>query len=349
MLKLSYVRQPGFISDWVFLPSLYFNPDRAMTDGVNPEKRQSDIAHYRSLIEYFGPFPPELFAFFYLKKHVFSFMGQFVIVKEDLLEENLLEKIYAQLTDSEQITREVFAHYYADQPAIDTLTLPEATAIVMGADDPDEFKARMMAFLISPEKILRLLVDTMRETEEKLNRYYEENSALLLNIQKATDRKKIEDFYTNNREMNLELDPLQEYRYSLCLATKNTIAGPDTHTHLMIFGYDYADMMAVLLHSQGLPDLVRFGKVLSEPNRKKILDLIAEVGELCAADIVEYLSLSPAVVYYHLTVLTEIHMVCFRSVGRTIYYRINGAYFVKVRTALKPYAAESQAKIACSP
>ena len=339
-MKLKYVHQPGFVEDLVFVFSLWFNQDRMLTEGVNPEKKQLDIQHYQTVMEYFGPFPAELLPFFYMKKSLYSFMTQFVYVKQNLLEDNLMEKVYDQLTDTDYMTGKLFAYYYEDQPAYDTLTLPEVTDIVMNAEDPDAFKARVTAFFISPEETLRLLVRTMRDTEKKLKKYYEENYARLLETQAAVGSEQIVYYFQNNREINIEFDQFQEYHYSLCLADKNTVFFTTDASRLFVLGYDYADMMSVVLRSRQMPDLVRFGKVLSEANRKKILDMIMEAGELCTADIAKHFSSSVTVVYYHLEMMAECKMLCCRNVGRTIYYRINPDYFENVRIVLKKYVSE---------
>jgi len=63
-------------------------------------------------------------------------------------------------------------------------------------------------------------------------------------------------------------------------------------------------------------------KALADPNRLRLLSLIAACGEVCACDPVEALGLSQPTVSHHLGVLTEAGILERERRGRWIHYRM---------------------------
>lgn len=65
-----------------------------------------------------------------------------------------------------------------------------------------------------------------------------------------------------------------------------------------------------------------FFKVLSEPLRLKVIELLTE-KEFCVCDLVKSLDISQPLLSHHLQILKKAHIVNDRRAGKWIYYRLN--------------------------
>lgn len=70
-------------------------------------------------------------------------------------------------------------------------------------------------------------------------------------------------------------------------------------------------------------ELILILSALAEPVRIRIVQLIAENGELCAKDIQANFSITQPTMSHHMNVLTERGIIDGRKEGRNIYYSVN--------------------------
>lgn len=68
--------------------------------------------------------------------------------------------------------------------------------------------------------------------------------------------------------------------------------------------------------------LLTFFKILSDPNRLRIVALLLEAGEMCVCDIERVLALPQARVSRHLTLLRSARVVSARRSGQWMYYSL---------------------------
>ena len=74
---------------------------------------------------------------------------------------------------------------------------------------------------------------------------------------------------------------------------------------MLLLGCEYENNRLLRAIRFPEPDLVQFGKVMSEANRYKILEMLLERGELCTADIAKEWDTSVTLVYYHLEMMSS--------------------------------------------
>lgn len=65
-------------------------------------------------------------------------------------------------------------------------------------------------------------------------------------------------------------------------------------------------------------------KVLSDPNRLKIIDILS-CGERCVCDILEFFELTQPTLSHHLKVLMDVGLVNVRKQGQWNYYSLNNS------------------------
>lgn len=63
-------------------------------------------------------------------------------------------------------------------------------------------------------------------------------------------------------------------------------------------------------------------KVLSDPNRLKIIDMLS-CGELCACNILEEFNITQPTLSHHMKILKELELVTIRREGKWMYYNLN--------------------------
>ncbi len=75
-------------------------------------------------------------------------------------------------------------------------------------------------------------------------------------------------------------------------------------------------------------------EALTDPNRRKILDLLKKTEELSVGEIAQHFSISNASLSHHLSKLKATDLVVTRREGQSIYYSINTSVFEDFATVL---------------
>ncbi|MBE5677105.1 winged helix-turn-helix transcriptional regulator [Staphylococcus sp. SS87] len=76
-------------------------------------------------------------------------------------------------------------------------------------------------------------------------------------------------------------------------------------------------------------ELARLLKILSDPSRIEILDLLS-CGELCACDLLKHFQFSQPTLSYHMRALVETNIVTTRKIGNKNLYQLNNNLFESV-------------------
>ncbi|BCN88707.1 ArsR/SmtB family transcription factor [Staphylococcus argenteus] len=76
-------------------------------------------------------------------------------------------------------------------------------------------------------------------------------------------------------------------------------------------------------------ELARFLKILSDPSRLEILDLLS-CGELCTCDLLEHFHFSQPTLSHHMKVLVKNHLVITHKIGNKHMYQLNKNLFESV-------------------
>lgn len=71
-------------------------------------------------------------------------------------------------------------------------------------------------------------------------------------------------------------------------------------------------------------------QVLSEPNRVKIVFVLAEAGELCVHHIATLLNMSPSAVSHQLRLLRNMRLVKTRKEAQHVYYSLSDGHIVQL-------------------
>ena len=87
-------------------------------------------------------------------------------------------------------------------------------------------------------------------------------------------------------------------------------------------------------------------KALSDPSRIKIVEMLAENGELCVCRIYERLDMTQPAVSHHLAILKRAGLVCARKQGQWVYYSLNREALSVAKAFLEDRLEESAVALA---
>ena len=88
-------------------------------------------------------------------------------------------------------------------------------------------------------------------------------------------------------------------------------------------------------------EYAQFFKILSDPNRLMILDMLS-CGELCACVILEKFQITQPTLSHHMKSLCDCELVNGRKEGKWIYYSLNEEVVQSVRTFLEEITKEKE-------
>lgn len=77
------------------------------------------------------------------------------------------------------------------------------------------------------------------------------------------------------------------------------------------------------VRSSSNKELLDFLKIISDPNRFKIINLLQQEKELCVCEIAEKLALPQNLISHHLKRLTDIEVLIKHREGLKIFYKLN--------------------------
>ena len=306
MDSTKFVSRFGNMYDLFFLYKLYFNKAEWMSEFALHKKVESDNLFYERTVSEFGEFPAELKIFCTMNEDDMTFLDTLYF---DLLEQDIeltFQAFSAKLEEEEFLKQQVF-HFYLGID-ITSKTMVEIAEKVDGSYYSEEIKHLLLSFYIKPEKYQKALIYDLISKEAMLTNYYQRNFKTATKAQETFEEDDIDSLVNSKKETLC----------SIALIAKNMIIAREIGEYnVVILGSDYREVLQERESDSETPDLIGFGKVMSEQNRVVILDMLLEHKELSTSDIARRLKVSVNAAYYHLNMMTDIDMLFSRNEGRT--------------------------------
>jgi ArsR family transcriptional regulator, lead/cadmium/zinc/bismuth-responsive transcriptional repressor len=105
------------------------------------------------------------------------------------------------------------------------------------------------------------------------------------------------------------------------LATKTAVKTPVCNPPHPIEINEIDDLKQAVLNTEKAQRMADFFSLLGDPNRLRILSLLAK-QELCVCDLAASLDMSESAVSHQLRTLRTIRVVSYHKVGRKVFYRL---------------------------
>ena len=331
MRNISFVREPGFTYDLFFYFVLYFNKEYCMTNSINYNKSEEDVAYLNHILAQVNDIPDELHLFFLLPEDGLSLLTRvcFDPYEYAFITSYGLSLVQEVLKDYQHVAAMALDFYFPGKRDLQE-TPPTTSQISLWIRESSydaSLKSSLYAFFFEPEAVTGLLSRELSAKAALLSQQYEENAALFAERERQFDLDaltiRLRKYCNDQHHFNYP-----EVFVSFNLLEKNRIyAAFDENQMVLILGLDYADMVDYVCSRRELPELHVLFNVLAEKNRVKILDFLIRKGEVAIQDIERELALTGTNAYYHLNLMIKANIIRARSVGRTVFYSPNRSCF----------------------
>lgn len=339
-----YTKEPGYIYDLLFILVLYYNKDLWVKRFVNTDKGQADIEFYTEILNKFPPFPEELKPFFYLKD------GSVCLLSMRYFQKNLpmffnghgVEILYKDISDADKMKTNIakfFINSDINSDNIKNYSDLELIKTLFKNNLPEDIKRTIVLTLMDTQTYCDKLIEVLMSIEKMLSEYYRENYDLIPALCETVTPEMIEASFRNGQGSEYSLNG-RELVVSACIIHINVFRfsflnidnESKTGVIIGINGQSYMECMGSLMN---FIDVSLYGKILSDANRIKVLEMLSSKGELFTGEIAQALGAALPSTYYHLEMMVGAKMLKSRSEGRAVYYSINYDYFTDAAAEIK--------------
>lgn len=209
------------------------------------------------------------------------------------------------------------------------ITLTEIRNLLDKSNYSNEMKYHLLSFYVDTDKYITLLQHHMMMRYRLVERHYENNEAVLASIR---DELSDEIFANMDQDLWNVITKYNQIYYSVCLINNYKMErrglGATANGENVCFtvGMHWKEQMFLASRANKI-DISLFGKIISEPNRMKIINYLLDHEEITIAQAVEYLGASVTATTYHLNMMYGAKMLKPRYEGRKIFYSLQRDYF----------------------
>ncbi len=347
MVKVEFVKEPGYIYDLFRLFVLNFNTELMRYEGSRISKTDSDAAEITKVLATFGPFSNDLLPFFCIRDNNVSFMSLYYYGygrSADIINGSYtLETVLEEISDFEKVITNAF-HFYFENITEDEIAACRQSPLVLhrlikDSQYSSEIKSSLYSLFLEPEATIQKLMDELLEKDKLLSQYYQKASEKLLELQANFD---LEEVLTIMEQISSPKSDFHVYRqvqvsFSL-FAWYLVYMRHHDEKLLLTLGSKYDIGFRELLSDRCMPELHMVGNALAEPNRIDILNLLLKKGEVTIRDIEQELGFSGTNAYYHLSLMIKANIIKSRSSGKPVYYSINRRCFDEICKQLSKFS-----------
>ena len=331
MRNIHFVREPGFTYDLFFYFVLYFNTKHCMTNYINYNKPEEDMAYFSRILAQVNDIPDELHLFFLLPEDGLSLLTRvcFEPYKDAFITSYGLSLVQEVLKDYRHVAAMALDFYFPGKRDLQE-TPPTTSQISLWIRESSydaSLKSSLYAFFFEPEAVTGLLSRELSAKAALLSRQYEENAALFAERERRFDFEALTKRLQQTAKRPCSFEYPEVYVTFNLLAKNRIYAAFGEKRLVLVLGLDYADTAEYVYSRCELPELEVFFNALAEKNRLKILDFLIRKGEVAIQDIERELALTGTNAYYHLNLMIKANIIRARSVGRTVFYSPNRSCF----------------------
>ena len=337
MSKIQVLQDPGFLYDLNFIFYLKFNMEAFIEDITDKSKKEENTAYFKGAIAEFGEISDDLYVFYHANQSGRCFMTTYYLmpfVKQNPSEIDL-NFIQSKLNDQKQLLRNLISFYFNNLPnedIEDCISSPSKLFnIVKKSNLSGEEKSKLYEFFMDPAPYIQTLHYEIISKSLLLSDYYKDNYKKILDANNNLDIEIIQTQMKGLKDLNFLNSENQILYISFCLINKHLINSlPFDNGLLYILGYDYTSVLDIAKKRNQKPNLQGLGISLCEESRVKILEMIAERGEITCKDLEREFNFSGSTSYHHITIMTKAGILKTRNEGKTILYSVNKKYFLDI-------------------
>ncbi len=349
MKKFTYLREPGYIYDLMFVFFWNYNKDRFFEIFSITEPEEQDF--YVKTLSSLEPSSDELSIFFCAgeDKRCFFPQGFFHPYRLRFSQDYSLSLVLKELENHTTVLRQMIRYYCyhlsEEEIAACVSSPPRLFSEIKRTSYSEATKNKLYEFFVDPAPYIELLRKELWQVSEKINAYYRENE---WKLKELANRITVEEFLAHRsllehgKSAPSEYTPAETNYLSLCLLNKDVIfmnVG-DNKTAFFLLGLDYEASIQRSIDRPYSVKLEEFGAALGDENRAKMLNLLLTNGELSCKELASHFPFSDSTTYHHLSIMLRCDILRTRLQGKSILYSVNRAYFKSVIEFLKKYSSQ---------
>ena len=345
MQNLKIIKDPGYISDLLFVFFLKFNKEYCLEHFVNQKKEKEDKAFYEQIIKDFASDSDDLYVFFHALDNGQCFITRnyFYPYKQKFASDYNFAFLQNELSDYPQVIKKVMRFYFHNLTDEDIESFINSNAklfdVIKKSDYTDTEKSRLYEFFINPIPYIQTLQRELMVKEIQLSAYYEKNYSKIFDAYNKLTIDILIDQLMPLKDYNfLKNDTVQSY-LSFSLLNYEFINFVSLNDGgVILLGVNYLDGIEAIQSRKVNVKLDEFSVALSEVSRVMMLDLMLENGEISCKDLERIFNFSGSTAYHHLTILLRYGVIKTRNEGKTILYSVNTKNFDSFINQLKKYS-----------
>lgn len=326
-----YLPEYGKIWDTLFSFQIQFD-----TDIQDPNKAILSQNHYGiEWVQRYCEAPPRDLSIFFqilpgknisLLEYMFGHSGDGMIGQP-------LSAYLDTIFTKENIQDYLLEHFFLTKP--EDLSLEEIHQKLNHSEFNDECRYHLLGFCINSSRYVTLLHEWIQKRYAQVASYYEQNPDLIQNIREELSEEALKKMEKDIWDIESNYNTIY---YSICLISNYKVErrglgrvqdekGISGEKVCYTVGIHWKERV-LAAYKKNKVDLNLFGKILSEPNRMKIIEYLIENEEITIGLAVEYLKTSVTATNYHLSMMYDAKMLTARYEGRKIFYSLSKEYFI---------------------
>jgi ArsR family transcriptional regulator len=329
-MDVKYIKEPGFIYDLIYMICISLNKDNFYAELKRKKmNNEDDISFYENIINQCGKISEDILPLFYLDKDNPCFILTYYFLNKKDLENFNMDVLISELSDSELFVQNLTEFYFGtvNRYNNDFIDLIDKSNISLN------LKYRLTRIYIDIPRISKMIIDVLKQSKPVLESIYNGfNNIVKDKINLFSDEKIIKSLYTLEK---LDMNTNSKIDFSICIISRYVCITVLDEIDYFILGDDYIDNIEIIKEDRSVKiDLLALGKIISDPTRLKMFELLKERKEIYTGEMCDILDMTLTAVFYHLNMMLTEKMLKTRNEGRKVFYSINNEYFDALRERL---------------
>lgn len=351
MEKRKFIREPGVVYDLQFLYTLFFNrsycfANFAVEDTDDKDFFMSLILENKDISKSFLPFFKRVndrgifFSKYYFdryEKEIFNGFG--------------VSDICKLVLDVDSFASNLLAHYFPAESS-ETLekcrnSLPDLCRLVHASDYDDALKSELINFFVDPNEVVFRFSRDLSERYEWVKNQHRSVYESIVSVQDTFDLERLnKDIELGRIRLNIDVDlgSFSSISISVCALYRGcaTVCMGEGSELLLLLGVQYDKYLEYLDEKGAEPFIHYFSTAFSDDTRIRILNVAKQRGEITVKDIEALFGFTGTNAYYHLNIMHKCGVFTIRTLGKTVYYRINPEFFENTAYSMKRFMADKK-------
>lgn len=335
-MNINYIKEPGFIYDLLTMIILVLNKDSYIAELKRRNHcKDEDLLFYENIINQCDKISEDILPFFYIEKNSPCFMSTYYFMFKKNMISHTVNDLLNELSDTELLKNNLTEYYFgaANKNNSNYFELIEDTNLNYN------LKYRLTRVFSDIPRSSKMVIDYIKKMIPVLDNIYTGFDEIIKEkVNMLNNEKIINSVFsllktdTSNIRENMNISISIINRYIGFISVWNDIL-------LLLLGDGFIDNIDLDKEEDNNIniDLYSFGKIISDPTRFKIYELLKENKEIYTSEICERLNMTITSVSYHLNMMVLEKLLKSRNEGRKVFYSINNDYLLSLSNMVLSY------------